>query len=834
MITIPQQLRNEKFIILGCRSKFPMPGISWSKPEEQHDADYTEKFCNVSGNNYGVLYSPDTHLCVVDADDAIELQQFIVDCDTYMVRSGRQNAVGVHMYLRVTDTEHELLGKKLILFKGEKEIGDVRMPGFIGYNVAPYSTHPDSGLQYLPVNDTIPIRETTIDEITDGLKRIGITYHVKEKKQVQIIPDKADSAIDEYDVTVMDFLSPDNPRVVGGEIVGGHPIHGSDTGTNLTISADGKKWWCRRCNTGGGVMKAIAVSKGIITCADANRELTADEVRQCFEVLDALRPDVAKRKRDAWKAEQHEIQLQKIAEADKIIAAGMPTGETPVWNRAKPVRDLQTPMMDTVYTYTDDGNARRFEAEAKGWLVYDYPSETWYAWDMTKWTPANEKLNQAMRFVGKSVGLECVPDEEMKLIDADENMADKYDKWQREHFKWMTKSQMQQYQKNMVTMAVSNMSVDFTRDSDCHLLACKNGIIDTRTGRFYNVAEAQTLKTKYPTCYIDCTYTPGTVSQKWIEHLNITMLDNKSEDLSAADAETRREELVRFLNRMFGMMLVKGNPEQIFVFFWGEGKNGKSTTVSILQNVLGEQCANPTLSQLYSVDTDKPTPSVAKAITKRVGIFSEADGDAPISSSAFKELTGETSTERFRMMHENNVRRDINCLPIGTTNDMPKFDKAIDAAIQRRVITIPFKHYFADDKKNIIDDILTERDAIFSMFVDELKLYLAEGMPVVPDCARSTQKQLLVGDDMYEFFTTVVVPSEVDTITRAELKMYYMSWCDSVGASVSVKMQRSHIDEKFERVLSDRESKRLFSAAKLMGIAARTVNGTRGFKARHT
>lgn len=480
------------------------------------------------------------------------------------------------------------------------------------------------------------------------------------------------------------------------------------------------------------------------------------------------------------------------------------------------------------YTCDDDGNANRFEDECRGWLVFDRISETWYAWELNHWTPAGERLMQAARFVGRSV------EREEKFWEVE----DQHGKTtlSKEYLEHKKRSANLNSQRAMVTMATANMSIDISTQSNMDLLACKNGIIDCRKGEFYPIWDCDQFKNQYPTAYVDCEYTPGAKPHAWLQHLLTVMEDNSTENLDETERENRKYKLTKYLIRVFGYILYPGNPERIFVFFWGRGKNGKSTTTSILLNILGTQGANPTLSQLYAADSDRPTPSIVTAIPKRMAVFSEADGDAFVSSSAFKELTGEASTERFRKMHADNVRVPIYCLPIGATNDIPRFDKPVDQALLNRLITIPFRHIFPEESRDISQNLFVERDGIFSLMVDELKEYLKDGLLEVPDCARATQQELLVGEDMYRYFTTAVEPTSgrnaEERMTRAELKEHFISWASAQGAEIDMRMVKDEGENSYRKILTKRETNRFLAAVKIMGYDEVKIMGIRYVKCR--
>jgi hypothetical protein len=50
---------------------------------------------------------------------------------------------------------------------------------------------------------------------------------------------------------------------------GSHPVHGSDTGTNVSINPAGQVWHCFRHSSGGGPLDFLAVCEGVLPCEQA-------------------------------------------------------------------------------------------------------------------------------------------------------------------------------------------------------------------------------------------------------------------------------------------------------------------------------------------------------------------------------------------------------------------------------------------------------------------------------------------------------------------------------------------------------------------------------------
>ena len=488
--------------------------------------------------------------------------------------------------------------------------------------------------------------------------------------------------------------------------------------------------------------------------------------------------------------------------------------EIPPWIRTEIERGF-----DLIrYTYTDEGNACRFEDECREWLIFDKFTQRWFAWMGNYWKPAEELIIKAARFVGRTVICERKYQTEVS----------------NEFLRHAKNAENLKSQQSMVKMAKANMSINLPEETDYTLLACKNGIINCSTGDFYPLEKCNQFRSQYPTAYVDVSYIPNSNPVKWINHLETVMTDNSTEGLTETERENRKENLVAYLLRLFGYSLYAGNPERIFVFCWGKGRNGKSTTMQVLTSVLGTQSANPTLTQLYAVDTDKPAPSIAAALPKRLSIFSEAEGESKISVSAFKEITGETSTERFRMMRQNNQRIPIICLPVATTNDIPQFDKPMDQALLNRLVTIPFNHIFESENREVFDDLMTEKDEIFSKMVDELKEYLKHRLIPAPECTSTTQQELLIGDDLYVFLTQVIEPSTSEKMTKNDVKAKYLQWATDSGIEVNTHFELDIYGQKY-KVLNKSEITRLYTALKIMGYKEGKNKGERYIYARiHT
>lgn len=182
---------------------------------------------------------------------------------------------GNHHYFRAPEGKYSLKGT----------IGEGIDIKYSGYVVAPPSIH-QSGIQYEWVAGCYEIADLpdwvfklarTSDKIkVSDLKPCGTTTH--------------GTFTDVYDLRVVDWLMPHDAVQHGDTISGSHPVHGSTTGSNLSINTKDNTWYCFRCQAGGSGGDAYAVNRGIIECEDAGKGAFDDPETACM-MIESLKSD---------------------------------------------------------------------------------------------------------------------------------------------------------------------------------------------------------------------------------------------------------------------------------------------------------------------------------------------------------------------------------------------------------------------------------------------------------------------------------------------------------------------------------------------------------------
>jgi hypothetical protein len=201
-----------------------------------------------NGGNFG-MFCPLGDCCFVDADTE-EIQETLdSSLSTYWYSTGRE---GHRQYVYgILDPPI----KNIPLRDG------AYIKGQNGYAVGPGSIHPN-GTIYGLTKSKYPIRTVTKGELLEVLRPFMVrATQSKEKPKV-----KRESIAW---LSLADLIDLSNFKHFGNQYQGPHPIHGSETGVNLSVDIQKNVWHCFRHDSGGSVLEWIAIQEGIIDCADA-------------------------------------------------------------------------------------------------------------------------------------------------------------------------------------------------------------------------------------------------------------------------------------------------------------------------------------------------------------------------------------------------------------------------------------------------------------------------------------------------------------------------------------------------------------------------------------
>ncbi|MDI6834823.1 MAG: phage/plasmid primase, P4 family [Rhizobiaceae bacterium] len=198
-------------------------------------------------------------------------------------------------------------------------------------------------------------------------------------------------------------------------------------------------------------------------------------------------------------------------------------------------------------------------------------------------------------------------------------------------------------------------------------------------------------------------------------------------------------DLRRFLQRFMGYCLLGSTAEQCLLFFYGAGRNGKSTFVDVMIEILGDYAVSMSIDS-FAGDKRRAgaeaTPDLARLPGARMVAASEPEMGTHLKDALIKTLTGGEPIP-VRRLNQDFFELIPQFKIILSGNHKPIIRDDSDG-IWRRVLLVPWEIQIpeADVDRDLKRKLLKERAGIFAWLVKGALDYLENGLGV-PDVVRA-------------------------------------------------------------------------------------------------
>ena len=403
------------------------------------------------------------------------------------------------------------------------------------------------------------------------------------------------------------------------------------------------------------------------------------------------------------------------------------------------------------YARTDIGNAERLVDTFGEHIRYCYPWKSWLVWDGKRWKRDDSgKIVRRAKNVARSIHEEAA-----RELDPDEQKAIN---------KWAIASQSEQRINSMISLARAEVSVaPADLDSDPMLLAVENGTVDLRTGEI-RASRPEDLITKLA----PVEYDPDARAPRFERFL---------EEIFPGDPE-----LQAFVLRFAGYTLTGSTTERCMAILWGGGRNGKSTLVELLRDVMGDYArvtAAETLLQKRS--SGGASNEIAALAGARFVSAAEVEKNRRLAESKVKELTGsDTITARFLFAELFDFKPEFKLWL--STNNKPEIT-GTDDAIWDRIRLIPFEVRFEGDSvdHDLPRKLREESAGVLAWMVRGCLDWQANGLAAPAAVRNATEEYRTEMDAFAEFLEDRCVTGPGKSATAEALYIEYQRWCLTSG-----------------------------------------------------
>lgn len=425
-------------------------------------------------------------------------------------------------------------------------------------------------------------------------------------------------------------------------------------------------------------------------------------------------------------------------------------GSQPVIQRPKYNPEPLYEPVKKSYGLNDTGNAHRFADKFENNIHYNVDNEMWMLWNGKYWEfDIKGKIRDFVDLLAEDMKKDLRNEEDeirRKIISQNINHIQN---------NGGKKSLLEECQ-HIGDIPVLNS--DF--DNDKYLVCATNMVYD-----LYNQQELPFKKEYMMSQCLSCGIDLDTEPAKWLKFLD---------DIFESD-----QEMINYVRKVLSYSMSGSTREQQMWIFYGDGNNGKSLMLEILNELMGSYSITSRPELL--VDTKSANVSseeIARLKGKRVTILEEIkDGDR-MNESLVKQLTSGLGKMTGRFLYGNTFEFTLIAKILQASNYKPKV-KGIDKGIWRRINLVPLYRDFTNVlNKDLRDELMEELPQIAGWLCKGFKIYLEEGLDKKPQKILKETKEYKEESDIVQTWINENCEIEKGAWTRAtDLFEDFVLWC---------------------------------------------------------
>jgi putative DNA primase/helicase len=244
-------------------------------------------------------------------------------------------------------------------------------------------------------------------------------------------------------------------------------------------------------------------------------------------------------------------------------------------------------------------------------------------------------------------------------------------------------------------------------------------------------------------------------------------------------------DLVAYLQRAVGYSLTARVEEQCLFFLYGNGANGKSTFLAVLQRMLGDYATTCSADLILTKRHEQHPTAIAQLFGKRLAIVGEVDDGRSWDEATVKNLTGSDVITARRMREDAWTFEPRHKLWIAG-NYRPGV-RGVDNGIWRRMRLIPFTASFRGrEDRDLMRKLTLELPGILAWAVRGAQQWARHGLET-PARVQAETDEYRAEQDFFRAFmeeTFEITQHEEDRAARSQIVQLYEQWRIRNGAPV--------------------------------------------------
>jgi putative DNA primase/helicase len=407
-----------------------------------------------------------------------------------------------------------------------------------------------------------------------------------------------------------------------------------------------------------------------------------------------------------------------------------------------------------IHPLTQLGNSERL-VDTLGHVLSYSPELGWLMYDGTRWRHVeDEEVEHLAKAVVRSIHHEAGNED-----DSERRIA--ISKWAR----------TSEAKANITAMVSLAKGAVFARlncfDQHSNLFNVANGTLDLNT---------QTLRPHDPqdllTVVSPVEFVPEATCPTWDKFLKRIFRSHP--------------EIPAYLQAVIGYSLTASTKEQMIVFLYGLGANGKTTFIETVLALFGISEYGYKVSAETFLSSGRanagPQPEIAALKGKRVVVATESEAGRFLNETFIKESTGgDTMTARNLYHDPFSFRPEFQAFL--ATNNRPVIREQTKG-LWRRIRLVPFIETITDEERiaDLGEYLRTEEmSGVLNWALEGYRMYCEDGLITPQAVIDETEAYQSDEDPLGDFLAATCVLDAETTIPLSALNHVYKGWCETNG-----------------------------------------------------
>ena len=414
---------------------------------------------------------------------------------------------------------------------------------------------------------------------------------------------------------------------------------------------------------------------------------------------------------------------------------------------------------------TDLGNAERLIARHGANLRYVHAWKAWIVWDGTRWV--RDATGQVNRLAAETI-------RELTNVASADRSPTMPSQRRAELVKHAQRSENRQRIDACIAIAQNLDGVPISADALDTLwwaLNVATGTVDLRTSLIAPHRREDCLTRMVTYRGPPLSWLPGTHNRP-----RATLFFAFLERI-LPDAETRQ-----FVQRALGYSITGSTRERRLFVCHGVGRNGKTTLLELVRDVIGEGYSQVLPSDIlmarkHAGNAGGASPDLASLHGARLVVCAETDQGGRLNEGRVKWVTGEDTVQARRLYEPPFTFTPSHTIWL-TTNHRPTVHDGGEA-LWDRLILIPFDVRIPDTE---VDRTLPERlrreeaNAVLAWLIEGAMRWHRDGLKPPASVLAATEEYREDSDWFGEFINSECVVDNLATVSSAELQRAYAAW----------------------------------------------------------